>query len=180
MSNKIPILQRIPTIKQLAPIYALTFFLFNAWTMFHFFWRLPGWLYYLKVGEIFMILAYSLSANLLESIVIVIGLAVGAVILPENWFRKAFVPVSTAFVFMALGYLIFFLYQLYSEEYPTLVVESSPAVIVGIFFFASLLGRNGNARKILEAFADRTTALLYVSLPLSLFSLVVVLIQNLF
>ena len=100
--------------------------------------------------------------------------------LPENWFRKAFVPVSTAFVFMVLGYLIFFLYQLYSEEYPTLVVETSPAVIGGIFFFASLLGRNGNVRKILEAFADRTTALLYVSLPLSLFSLVVVLIQNLF
>lgn len=181
MLNKIPILQRLPTVTQLVPIYAFTFFLFNLWTMFHFFWRLPGWLYYLKISEILMILAYSLSTNLLESIIIVVGLAGLAAILPEKWFGKIFVPVSAAFIFLALGYLVFFLFQFYSQdEYPSLVVKSSPAVIVGMFFLASWLGRNRIARRILEAFADRTTTLLYLSLPLSVFSLIAVLIQNLF
>ena len=128
-----------------------------------------------------MILAYSLTANLLESIIIVVSLAGLAAILPQKWFGKVFVPVSAAFVFLTLGYLIFFLFQFYSqEEYPSIVVKSSPGFIVGIFFFASLLGRNMIARRILEAFADRTIVLLYISLPLSILSLVAVLIQNLF
>ena len=181
MLNKATILGRFPTMKQLAPVFALTFLLCNAWTMYHFFWKLPGWLYYLTVREILSILAYSFSVNLLESVLIVIGLLGLAAILPHRWFRDVFVPVSAAFVPLMFGYMVFFLNQFFfAEVYPSIHAKTFPFVIVGIFFLASWLGRNTFARKVLEAFADRTLVLLYIFLPLGTVSLTAVLIQNLF
>lgn len=175
------VLRRFPTIKQLAPVFALTFFLFNAWTMFRFFWKLPSWLFFLNVREILAVLAYSFSTNLLESMLVVISLAILAAILPNNWFRDVFIPVGIAIVILILSYLSYFLLQFYSrEDYPSEVVRSSPFVIVGIFFLASFLGRIPFFRRIFDGLADRIIVFLYFLLPLGITSLLVVLMQNLF
>jgi len=181
MTTKIPVLQRFPTIKQISPVFALTFFLFNAWTLFRFFWKLPGWLYFLTVREILGVLAYSFSTNLLESMVIIIGLVSMTAVLPNKWFRDVFGPAGTVFVILLLSYMGYFLFQIYSrEDYPSEVVKFAPIVIAGLFVFASLLARVSIIRKILNALTDRITVFLVFLLPLGIISLVVVLMKNIF
>jgi membrane-anchored protein YejM (alkaline phosphatase superfamily) len=34
-----------------------------SWTILHFFWRLPGWLYFMSIGEVLTVYAYSMATN---------------------------------------------------------------------------------------------------------------------
>jgi hypothetical protein len=178
---KTSVLQRFPTLGQVAPIYALTLFLFTSWTSYHLFWKLPAWLNYLQISEIFPLLAYSISLNMLESLTVVGGLAGLAAILPKSWFRDAFIPVGAAFTLMSLGYLVLFLNQFFlSADYPMLWVKTLPGALLGIFLLASGLGRIAVLRRLLEALADRSLVFLYILLPLGIVSLGAVLVLNSF
>src|SRR4030067_2095638 len=59
---------RLPSLNELAPVYGIISLFVYSWTIVWFFWKLNGWLVYLNLGEIGMILIYSLATNLLESL----------------------------------------------------------------------------------------------------------------
>ena len=85
------ILKRFPTRAQILPVYAVIAFIVYAWALLWFFWKLPGWLYFLNIDSIFSALTYVLATNLLESVVVLCGPLALAVVLPSRWFRDVFV-----------------------------------------------------------------------------------------
>jgi len=103
------------------------------------------------------------------------------VILPRAWFYDLFIARATALVLLGVGYAMFFTLQLQGAVgYPkNLLLLTVPAVAV-ILALAYGVGKVSIARKVLEAFADRALIFLYFSIPLSLISLCVVAIRNLF
>ena len=49
--------RRLPALQQILSVLALVAVPFYGWTIMVFFWKLPGWLYFLSVGEIATLLA---------------------------------------------------------------------------------------------------------------------------
>jgi hypothetical protein len=181
MAKRISVIQRFPTIKQITPVYALTLFIFSSWTLLHFFWEFPSWSFFLNMREILAVLAYSLSVNLLESVIVTSGLVVLAAILPGKWFRDVFISVGAAFVTLILGFLMYFLYQFQSRgDYPSEAIKAIPFLFAGIIFLAFLLGHWAFTRKILEIVSDRAIVFLYLFVPLGIISIILVVLQNLF
>ena len=82
--------------------------MFSAWTITAFLWKLSAWLLILKIGEIFTVFSYSIVANLVESLMILLLLLVVCAMLPASFLRDDFVVRGTILSVGLIGSLIAF------------------------------------------------------------------------
>ncbi len=172
---------KLPTLKQLAPVYALICVPVYYWSLLHFFFRVPSWVNYETPGEILVMLAYTLSVNLLESLVVLSAPVILSLLLPAKWFHDRFLPRALILVTLGLGYMIFLDKQIrpYSP-FPYELVKWTPVVFVFLFALVYLLEKIDLIGTLLAKLADSLIIFLYILIPASLLSLTVVLIRNLF
>ncbi|MCJ7435647.1 MAG: hypothetical protein MUO77_19360 [Anaerolineales bacterium] len=174
------IFRKIPTGSAAASVYAITVILIYGWTAYWFMWKLPSWIYYLSITEILTIAAYSALANLFESLLIFSAPLVLAIIFPKQWFSDRFVSAGSLLGLLTGGYLIYFSSvsgAAGSFSYAPLIQAVVFFIIaVGIAMFAS---RARVLSNLIEAFTDRAKIFLYLSLPLSVLSVFVVVARNL-
>lgn len=173
------IASRFPSLQDNLRVYAVIATLLSGWTVLWLFWQLPSWLYFLTVAEILPLFAYALAANFLESVLVLIGLNLLGMLLPRAWFRDGFVARSFWLVSPGLGYLMFFASRLGKEqEYPADMLRWMPLVTAACVVFSLLVGRLAPLRSVTERLADRLTIFLYLLVPLSVISLLVVILRN--
>jgi hypothetical protein len=172
--------KRLPQVAQIAAVYAVIVFVIYSWTLLWFFWKYPSWLYFLKLGEILTVLAYSLATNFFESLVVLAAPVVAAVILPRKWFCEAFIARGIALVLPILGYMMYLAFQFEAKlDYPSDALNWAPAVLALTLLFVFVVGRVNFFRRVLEFVGDRATIFIYLSIPFSLISVGVVVVRML-
>jgi len=172
---------RFPKVAQIAPVYALTVLLVYGWTILWFFWKLPSWLFFMTIGEILGVVAYAMSMNLLESLCVVLIPVLLSVALPQKWFYDKFVARGAALVLLLLGYSMFFTTQFQViDGYPKSLLLWSVLALFVIALLVYLVGKIPIVCKILEVVSDRAIVFLYLFIPISLVSFLVVIFRNLF
>lgn len=175
------ILRRLPSWAQIIAVYSVIAIIIYTWTLFWFFWKVPSWLFFLHAGEILTALAYSLTVNFAESLVVLCGPLFLSLVLPRRWFHDVFMARGTAFSIAGLGYLILLANQFTDKNaYPTLWLQAWTVLLAAIIIaaLAYLGGRIALLRKILEVVADRFSIFAYILVPLSMVSLLVVLFRS--
>jgi hypothetical protein len=173
------IFNRIPKQKEILPVYAVIVLLVYGWTILKFSYYVPGWLYFLNLGEILMVYAYSATVNLLESLLVLLGIVAIGTVLPKKWFADAFVARGAALSALVLGLMMYVANQFnYKEYYPSEMIRWFPVIVIVMGVFVYFLGRIKFVCNLIEAFADRAIIFLYISIPVSLLSLIVVVIRN--
>jgi hypothetical protein len=171
---------RFPRAREIAPVYAVIVMMIYGWTILKFNYNLPGWLYFLNVGEILSILAYSITVNFLESLFVLLGVLVLGFILPRNWFLDRFIACGAGLSVLVLGLMMYIADQFITKEsYPAGIIRWSPGILALIGCMVYLIGRISITRKAVEFVADRAIIFLYLTIPASAVSLVAVLLQNL-
>lgn len=176
-----PILSKFPNRKQLAPVSAIAVVMIYTWSLLHFFWRIPSWLYFSTVGEIAVILAYLFTVNFMESALVLLAPVLMSVVLPRKWFLDRFVTKGMLLVGLDLGYLYYFDWKLQTDaSFPYGLAKWTPLIALLILALVFLLDRVKFLGKILEELGDRLTIFLYIFIPLTVLSLLTVLIRNLF
>lgn len=173
-------IKRFPSIQQLAPVYSVVVVIIYSWSLLHFFWQLPSWLYFSTVGEIAVFYSYTLFFNFIESILVLMPLVLLSIILPSKWFFDRFVSISTLLVLFGLGYMMYFTSKLNVDTFPLGLVYQTPLIALIIFVVVFLIDKLGFLNKIIEGLANRFTVFLYISIPVSLISILTVLIRNIF
>jgi hypothetical protein len=159
-------------------LYAVIVFTVYSWTLLWFFWKYPSWLYFLNIGEILTVLAYSLATNFFESLLVLAALLALAVILPKKWLSDVFAARGMALALPVLGYMMYVAYQFQSKvDYPSDALNWAPLVLAASILLAFLAGWLSPLRKALDIFADRATIFLYFSIPLSLVSILVIIVR---
>jgi len=171
---------RFPSLEENIQVYAVIATPVYAWSILWLFWELPSWLNYLTPGEILPIFAYALVTNLLESLSVLAGLNLLCFFLPKKWFHDAFVARSFLLLLLGLGYLMYFasLFGL-ETDYPAGLLRWSAVAFVLFVTLSLILGGILAIKKMAEIVADRLTIFLYLTVPLSLLSLLVVVVRNL-
>ena len=175
---------RLPDRQSIIGVYAAAVFLVYGWTMFTSFWKFPSWLYYLKLGEILSIYAYSFVINFGESVVLISLMILVGIILPRRWWNAQFKSEGVLWIFILMGTIMIRLYTnrapddweefLYGQR-----IWWTYALLLGLVL-SFLFSRIVVLRKGLELLADRLVVFLYIYLPLTVVSLVVVVARNLF
>lgn len=172
--------KRIPGWGQIAPVYAVIVLILYSWTILSFLWLVPGWLYYLKAGEIVTVFTYASATNLVESLAVLCVCLLPRILLPGEWFRDTFVARGSALAMSGLGYLMYVAFQYRNKSgYPEFALSlwslALGAVIILLVVYAA--GRFDHVRRGIEGLADRATIFLYVSVPVSVISLAVVAVR---
>ena len=175
------IYNRFPKQKEIAPVYAIIVLMVYGWTIFKFNYNLPGWLYFLNLGEIATVFAYSMVTNLLESLLVLLGVIAAAAILPRKWLLDAFAARGTGLSLLVLALLMYIAGRFASKDYyPADIIRWSPAILILMVLIVYLVGRISFTRRALEFVADRAIVFLYLTVPISIISLVVVLFRLIF
>ncbi len=174
------ILKRFPDRAQILPVYAVIALIVYAWALLWFFWKVPGWLYYLNVDSILSALTYVLAINLGESLVVLCGPLALALILPSRWFRDVFVARGASLSIAGLGYMMFLADRFKDKiAYPALPLAAwtVPVALVAIVLAAYIGGRIVPVRRVVEMVADRVTVFVYILVPSSLLSLIAIFVR---
>jgi len=172
--------ERIPSLRQLLGVYGIIAILIHGWTLIWVFWKLPNWDYFLTIGEIGANFAYSMALNLFENLALLLLPFALSLALPKPWFRDAF---SSTASLVAISFWLYLLYiasvlNAQNDVYPVQLIRVAPAVCLLLVAGSMLVGRMPAVRRILGDLAERATIFSYIFLPISLISLVVVIIRN--
>ncbi len=177
------IFSRLPKLQQLLPVYAVIVMMTYGWTLLWFLWKVPSWMYFLSLVDIFGIFAYTLAIDFLESLAILLLLVVICLFLPRKWFYDSFVIRGSASAILFLGYLMYFSYSFKTievKDYPQALANWTPvigALILGLVF---LFGKIGLLGKAVEELSLRAVIFLYISIPISTVALLYVVVRNLY
>jgi hypothetical protein len=173
---------RFPRFAEIIPVYSVIAVLVYGWAMIRFAWRLPSWLHYLTLGDLFGIFSYAMLTSLVESLLL-IGLLLGlCALLPSRLFRDAFIVRGAAIALVLLGSIIVYL-VMYERIGPTFIERIELWTLAGLLLavlFAWLCGRVRLLGAAVAWLADRMIVFLFLLMPLSAVGVIVVILRNIF
>jgi hypothetical protein len=175
--------KRLPPLAHILPVYAVISFVIYGWTILLILWKLPSWLFFLHTGEIIAILSYSFLLNLIESLLVLLALLGVCWLLPPSWLRNDFNVRGVALVLGLFASMMLHLEMYNNSDLREAFIHSllpwwgvTVPVAVGVTWLAS---KAAWLRRGLIELSDRLIVFLYIFIPLSLLSLVVVIFRNL-
>jgi hypothetical protein len=176
------ILQRLPARTSIVSVYAVICFIVYSWTILVAFWKFPSWLYYLTVDEIMGINAYAFTVNLIESIFLLGILLFLCMVLPASFLKNDFTVRATIILVCLLGSAMLHLYvNRGADSLENFIATMQIWWASTLLVLAILLGVSMKIqwlRAVIVNIADRLIVLLYVFMPLSLISVVIVILRN--
>ena len=133
----------------------------------------------MSIWEMAGVAAYPFTFALFESLLILLGLLIAAVILPEKIYRKWFVSQSALIVFFATIWAS--LIQIYGQEWGVWSTRGAItllplALVIGISAF--LNAHYMKLQKALESVADRLLILGILYVVIDLVFLVIIIVRN--
>ena len=173
---------RLPAQNDILPVLAVISFMVYGWTLVVFLWKVPSWVMYLTTGQILVVLAYSMTATMLESLVVLGIILILCLLLPARWLRDVFITRGSVAAILGLGTIMFFMYRFSLEGYSyisNLIAWSLVGAAVTLLL-AFLSTRSKSIVKAAWWISDRMMVFLYLFIPISLISMLVVLYRNIF
>jgi hypothetical protein len=172
--------KRLPPFADILPVFAISATLFYGWSLVVFIWKLPGWMFFLNLGEMFAgIFAYELVTNLAESLTIVILLLALGAILPPRLLRDNFIVRGGLASLTLIVAMMFFLNR--QVEVGPSFNRFLPWWMLGALalaiFLCWLSTRLPFLRKAISWLGDQLTIFLFILLPLTALALIVVIIR---
>jgi hypothetical protein len=175
---------RLPDSRNMMGLYAVIVCLVYSWTLFTSFYKLPAWMFYLNLGEIASIYAYAFLFDLVESILLLLVVLFFEFTLflyfnnREEFQTRAVIMTFALLCSMAIRLALF-------KDYEQMdgFVNGAPAwlalAIATSMLCGVLVSKSSAVRRIVGGFAERAVIFLYIYLPLSLLSVVIVIWRNL-
>jgi hypothetical protein len=176
---------RLPNRQKILGVYAVIVFLVYSWTLFTSFYKLPSWMFYLTIGQILSVYAYAFSVDLLESILALAGVLFLDLTLfmalrnMEEFQSRSILVIFGVLISSVLRFIFFPDYEDIEKFLSGELVWWAIALPLGLIV-AVAASKSNWVKKILEGVAERATVFLYIYLPLSLVSLVIVIIRNIY
>jgi hypothetical protein len=166
-------------------VFSVLVCLLYSWTLFASFFALPSWIFFLDLVQLAALYSYSFVLNFIESIfalIIVLVLELVWISVPGVR-REDFRPRTIMYILVFLVSSVIRLHNFKGYEEMAEFLDGETIWWVITFLTAIVMAlvapRITWLRALLEEFADRTIVFLYIYLPLSLISLVIVVVRNL-
>jgi hypothetical protein len=176
--------ERFPDSQSILGVYSVIVFLVYSWTLFTSFYKLPSWLFYLTVSQVFSIYAYTFSLNLIESILILalvlfLDLTLFAALRNKDEFQPRSIFLILVCLLSSMRRLV--LFKEYKDTMSFLDSEFAWWILTIVFGVLSAVfaARFEWCKRFFRVVSDRMSVFLYIYIPLSLISFIVVLFRNL-
>ena len=172
--------KRLPEFQSILQVYAVIAVLFAGWTITAFLWKLSAWLLILNIGEILTIFAYAMTANFIESLLLLLVLLAACVLLPANILRDDFLVRGTILSIGLIAALMVFVgseMQLGIESGFLLLL--APLLVLSLMaFFLQRASQFQRVRSLAIWFSERVVVFLLILVPLFAVASVYVIFRN--
>jgi len=171
-------LKRLPNLPDIVSVYAVIASMLFTWSMLLFFWYLPSWLHFMTLGDLIPVFCYVMASSFFESLAFLLLLLFLAFALPSNYLRDEFVARGASIALCVIG-LIMLRFRMHDVSMIKIFFLGNGIGLVLTAVIVSLLATKINlVRRALISLSDRLIVFLYILIPLSLFSLLVIIIRN--
>lgn len=172
-------LDRLPKVSEIIPVLAIIATLFYGWTMVVFLWKLPGWLFFLNIGEIAGVFAFQLVTNLIESLAVLLVLLIFSIIFPPRVLRDVFIVRAGMAALVLIGSMMLFLNRYVSAgaAFASVLFLWMIVTIILAVALAFLSSRIRFLSASISWISDRLTIFLIILMPLSALSIIYVLLR---
>jgi len=167
---------RLPKWDQIIPVYAVIAFMMFAWAIVIALWKIPAWLYFQTILEIFAILASVFSQIFFESVLVLGILLVVCFLLPPKLLKNDFAVRGTWMSFTVIGSMMLYVDFLFQLQLPFEIWLAATLAFAILLGYAST--RIGWLTKATLEISDRLIIFLYLLIPISLVSVLTALIRN--
>jgi hypothetical protein len=82
-------------------IFVYCAFPIHLWTILNMLRDVPSWAFYMRYGELFSSIAYTMSFALIETLILFLPVVVLGMLLPKRWVRDKFVPLVSVLLLEA-------------------------------------------------------------------------------
>lgn len=173
------IFKRLPKFREILPVYAITAFMVYGWTLFTYLRYLHYWLQFLNLEEILAIFCYAMLADLVESLIILSVLLGICLLLPSRFLRDMFIVRGTLIMVCILGSMLVFLnYFTDLNAYMITALLWTAATVLVTVLVAVFTVRLNFVVKAATWLSDSMIIFLYIFMPITVLSLLVVLVRN--
>lgn len=176
-------LKRLPKSQAILQVYAVITVMLSGWTITAFLWKLSAWLLILNIGEIFTVFSYSMVANLIESLIVLLFLLAICALLPASLLRDDFVIRGNILAAGLIGSLMAFVkFDMEFRINSGLKLFIAPLAV--LLLIAILLGFPPTFRFVrflhsaIRWISDRMIVFLYVLIPLYVVLFAYVILRN--
>jgi hypothetical protein len=173
-------INRFPHRSEVIAVLGVAVFLCYTWAIIGFLHKLSSFILYIPQGTIGAILAYMMAFALLESVAVTGFLVLLSAVLPAHWLKDGFsVKGFIALVIAATAAILF--QKFLTQRFPS-ILELLAGSIIPLFLIAFLfviVHSRPKVQNILLNIQDRLLIMLFIYVPIGLFSLMVVLYRNL-
>lgn len=172
--------ERLPAYQDMLAVLGAAVFVVFSWSIRGFLFIFPSRVMYFRAWEVFSIFMYMMAFALVESLLVVGGLALLGMALPSKWWREGFA--YKGFLVILVGTIAALLYQRsLGDDLPSKVdlLLWTAAPLLLLLGLLALLRFFPRLSVFLASLAERFTVFAYLYLPLGLLGLLVVLLRNL-
>ena len=161
-------LRRLPSSPAILQVYAVIAVMFSGWTVTAFLWKLSAWLLILNLGEIITVFSYSMVANLIEGLFVLLVLLILCVLLPASLLRDDFVVRGTILAAGLIGALMAFvrLHMQFGIESGWKLLIGPLVVLLLMTFLLIFYPKLRLVHSAILWISDRMTVFLYILMPL--------------
>ena len=170
--------KKFPPLDEILALYGTVVFLIYGWASFTFFWKVPSWLYFLSLGEIAAILSYMFASSLLECTIILFVFLFASLVLPSGLLHNKFL-VRASLIVYSLTFWVALFNMSFLIQLPAIsdVITFGAVALLTAALSIILAEKIPLVQKLVLSIGNRLTIFLYLWLPLSLISLLVILIR---
>jgi len=171
-------IKRLPPFSDVLSVYAVIASMLFAWSTLLSIWYLPSWLHFMGIGDLIGVFSYVMASSFVESLFVLFFLLLFSMIPPQKYFRDHFAVYGASAAFCVIGLLMLrlILANFFTISIPRFreILIFAPIAISLLSVFAPPL------RRAWLWFSDRLVVFLYILVPLSVLSLFVILVRNIF
>jgi len=172
------LITRLPERRSILGVYATAVFLVYSWTLLASFWKVPSWMFFLRISDILSVYAYSFVIDFAESLLLLGLVLFVGVLLPKRWWNAQFTAKGALWIIVLMVSIMLRLYTNRSPDRWEDFVHNQGiwwgTTFLLAFTLNFLVSRFNWIRKGLEGLADRLVVFLYIYLPLTIVAIVVV------
>ncbi len=178
------LIARLPDRRSILNVYATAVFLVYSWTLLASFWKLPSWMYFLRITDILSVYAYSFVIDFIESLLLSGIVLFAGILLPSRWWNAHFTANSVLWIHILMGSIMLRLYTNRApDRWESFVYNQAIwwgcTLLLGVVL-NYLISRTSLFRQGLENLADRLVVFLYFYMPLTVVAVVVVFVRIIF
>jgi hypothetical protein len=170
--------KRLPSFSDIVPVYAVIAFMLFAWSILLFFWYLPSWLNFMTFNDLLGVFSYVMASSFIEGLAFLFFLLLLSFIPPQKYFRDEFAVYGTSTALCVIGLIItrLVLFNFWSMSIP----QFKTLLFLFPVIFSILAVVLRPVRQALLWLSDRLIVFLYILLPVSILSLLVIVVRNVF